>query len=208
MQTCYRCDQNHLPSLIRCSTSSLSAGSFSNTSSMVTVESFALSSARLASSASISASRAFAAAESFSACAMRSLNTAAVSATSLPSYAGYLTLARPFLHSSMSSGMPERFLRPSQSIGARGLASRPTSSRTSFMAFCSWAMFLRPSSEAMEALTLAQAAEASSAETALSAIARTVTDWKFGARAWRATRETTWRSMTECSITRVASDGR
>jgi len=136
------------------------------------------------------------------------------------------------------------------------LASRPTSSRTSFMAFCSWAMFLRPSSEATEALTLAQAAEASSAETALSAIARTETDWKFGARAcgaiggkvgvdrrsddcnrirrgrfqprqtprpgrvarvseeagvergaltWRATRETTWRSMTECSITRVAS---
>ena len=136
------------------------------------------------------------------------------------------------------------------------MASRPTSSRTSFMAFCSWAMFLRPSSEATEALTLAQAAEASSAETALSAIARTETDWKFGARAcgaiggkvgvdrrsddcnrirkgrlqprqtprpgrvarvseeagvergaltWRATRETTWRSMTECSITRVAS---
>lgn len=63
------------------------------------------------------------------------------------------------------------------------LASRPTSSRTSFMDFCSWAMFRRPSSEAMEALTLAQAAEVSSAETALSAIARTETDWYTGARA-------------------------
>ena len=63
------------------------------------------------------------------------------------------------------------------------LASRPTSSRTSFMDFCRWAMFRRPSSEAMEALTLAQAAEVSSAETALSAIARTETDWYTGARA-------------------------
>ena len=44
-------------------------------------------------------------------------------------------------------------------------------------------MFRRPSSEAMEALTLAQAAEVSSAETALSAIARTETDWYTGARA-------------------------